>query len=263
MAFGAVYLDEKWCLKEIPGRKTLHKPNLTNGRMLKQIECKITDASAGTLCEGARSDRCSVEVQRRPCQYKATDPKLDDNKPRKKINASGRGKNKSKWTKEERKILWECYIRSRIISPDGYIKSVMEMWNGRDVSVRSQASVLSQIKCIRLKGLLTQFEKREIETKVEMQIAKCHEPKENEGVDFNISSDNNSASENFNDDDVCSSPILHETYKPLKQELSLKPKLELRRLDNVKEEEEIRTLTESEKENDETNTRDILWRSKS
>ena len=96
--------------------------------------------------------------------------------------------------------------------------------------------------------LTNQFEKREIETKVEMQIAKCHEPKENEGVDFNISSDNNSASENFNDDDVCSSPILHGTNEPLKQELSLKPKLELRRLDNVKEEEEIRTLTESEKE---------------
>ena len=70
----------------------------------------------------------------------------------------------------------------------------MEMWNGRDVSVRSQASVLSQIKCIRLKGLLTQFEKREIETKVEMQIAKCCELNENESVNFNISSDSNSVS---------------------------------------------------------------------
>jgi len=46
---------------------------------------------------------------------------------------SERGKNKQKWTKEEREVLWECYVRSGRRGCLGFIKRVMEMWEGRDI----------------------------------------------------------------------------------------------------------------------------------
>jgi len=49
----------------------------------------------------------------------------------------------------------------------GYIKKVMEKWDGRDVGIRSQASILSHIKRIEAGGLLSQFEKSEIEQRLE------------------------------------------------------------------------------------------------
>lgn len=85
---------------------------------------------------------------------------------------TNRGKIKQKWTKEERVVLWECYVRSGGRGCLGYIGRVMDMWNGRDVGVRSQASVLSQIKCIEAGGLLSEYEKCEIEQRVEREC-KC------------------------------------------------------------------------------------------
>jgi len=53
----------------------------------------------------------------------------------------GRGMNKQKWTKEERVVLWECYVRSGGRGCLRVYKRIMEMWDGRDVGIRSQASV--------------------------------------------------------------------------------------------------------------------------
>jgi len=74
----------------------------------------------------------------------------------------------------------------------GYIKSVMEMWDGRDVGIRSQASILSQIKCIEVGGLLSEYEKSEIEQRVEIECkGVVNEPnpagqEEEESVDFDV-----------------------------------------------------------------------------
>jgi len=87
-------------------------------------------------------------------------------KGRRNRKEGGRGLNKQKWTKEERVVLWECYVRSGGRGCLGYIKRVMEMWDGRDVGIRSQASILSQIKCIEEGGLLSEYEKCEIESRV-------------------------------------------------------------------------------------------------
>ena len=74
-----------------------------------------------------------------------------------------RGRNKVSWSKEERVTLWECYIRSGWKQSKGYMKRLKEIWDGRDVSVRKLPSLLSQIKCIEEKGLLTMMERGEIE----------------------------------------------------------------------------------------------------
>ena len=98
------------------------------------MDVNQNDNDTGTSCEGVKSGRCSVEVQHRPGRQYATDPKsYETSKSRK----GQRGRNKVKWSKEELKVVWECYLRSKIIAPDGYIEVVMDLWNGRDVNVRS------------------------------------------------------------------------------------------------------------------------------
>ena len=77
-----------------------------------------------------------------------------------------RGKVKGKWTDEERKVLWECFVRSGGKRSGGYIKKVKEMWDGRDLSVRGVPSLLSQLKQIETNNLLTVMERGEIEKRV-------------------------------------------------------------------------------------------------
>ena len=44
------------------------------------------------------------------------------------------------------------------------------MWNGRDVGLRNQASILSQIRNISRGNRLSEFEKREIEYKINKDL---------------------------------------------------------------------------------------------
>ena len=71
----------------------------------------------------------------------------------------GRGK-KQPWTKRERCVLWECYIRSGGREVKGYRDRGIEMWNGRDLSVRTESSVLTQLNEILKGGKLSVFEMR-------------------------------------------------------------------------------------------------------
>lgn len=80
------------------------------------------------------------------------------------------GKAKAKWTKEERRVVWECFVRSGGRGNHGYIKRLMEFWEVKAVNKRSQASVLSQIKSIEKGGLLSEYEKGEIERLVESEV---------------------------------------------------------------------------------------------
>lgn len=79
-----------------------------------------------------------------------------------------RGKNKCWWTHEERKVLWECFVRSGRKRSGGYIKKMKELWDERGLSEREVPSLLSQLKCIE-KGLLTVMERGEIEKKVRIE----------------------------------------------------------------------------------------------
>ena len=74
-----------------------------------------------------------------------------------------RGKKKVKWSDGERKVLWECYVRSGRKRSDGYIRKVREMWDGRDLSVRSDQSLIAQLNAIEFNSVLSASERREIE----------------------------------------------------------------------------------------------------
>ena len=96
----------------------------------------------------------------------------------------GRSRKKQAWTKEERCVVWECFIRSGGVGVEGYRDRIFEMWNGRDLGVRSRASVLAQVKEIQKGGKLSTFEMREIESRVLREG--CTLP-ENDEIDFVIS----------------------------------------------------------------------------
>ena len=95
-------------------------------------------------------------------------------------------------------VLWECYTRSILLKGRGnidYINRLIEMWNGRDVDVQSQASVLSQVKCIQKGGLLSEYEKKEIERNVQDEINNTlrddNGKREEENIDFEIEENEN------------------------------------------------------------------------
>ena len=64
-----------------------------------------------------------------------------------------RGKFKEGWSDQERKVLWECFIRSGGKKSGGYIRKVKDKWDGRDLSVRGIPSLLSQLKQIETNNL--------------------------------------------------------------------------------------------------------------
>ena len=69
------------------------------------------------------------------------------------------------WTKEERKVFWECVIRAGGKGSEGYIPRMVKLWEERGISRRSQASLISQVNVIE-KGGLSKMEREKIETSV-------------------------------------------------------------------------------------------------
>ena len=82
---------------------------------------------------------------------------------KKKVYKGGnRGKKKEKWNDGERRVLWECYVRSGQKRSQGYMRKVKEMWDGRDISVRGIPSLISQLNAIEFNDALIAAERREI-----------------------------------------------------------------------------------------------------
>ena len=67
-----------------------------------------------------------------------------------------------------------------------YISHVMDMWNGRDLSVRNQASILSEIRNISSGYRLTEFEKSEIKNRVEREFSKGSPIFQDIDIDFRM-----------------------------------------------------------------------------
>ena len=79
---------------------------------------------------------------------------------------SGRGP-KRRWTDRERKVLWECFVRSGGVWHGGYIEKLRLLWDEHGLSDRSNPSLISQLKEIRCGRHLSEMEKDEIRKKVE------------------------------------------------------------------------------------------------
>ena len=77
-----------------------------------------------------------------------------------------RGKCKEKWTDHERRMLWECYVRSGGKKAGGYIQKLKDMWNRKGLKARGVPSLLSQLKQIETNNLLTLMVREEIGKKV-------------------------------------------------------------------------------------------------
>ena len=80
-----------------------------------------------------------------------------------------RGKFKAKWTKEERQVLWECFVRNGGRKCGGYIKKVKALWDERGLSKRDEPSLISQLKTIEKGIVLTKVERAEISRMVEKE----------------------------------------------------------------------------------------------
>ena len=90
----------------------------------------------GTESEGVSPSRCSVDQQRRPGRHQAT----------------ANPQHKTKWTKKDNTLLFECYIRSQ---PEvlGYRKRLVNIWreqNSRkelqEITEQRLADQVQQIK---------------------------------------------------------------------------------------------------------------------
>ena len=122
--------------------------------------------SGTSISEAVQPGRCPTGEQGRPGRHHATasvegreggEKRLSGNlrdagnngltgKKGKTRKEGRRGKFKERWTVEERRVLWECFVRSGGKRSGGYIKRLKEMWDGRDLSVRGVPSLLSQLK---------------------------------------------------------------------------------------------------------------------
>ena len=129
-----------------------------SGRCLSDSECVSVVSSDGEseLCSSVDT---SEDVEAKPSQRIIGSRK----------EGSLRGHNKQPWSQEECKVLWECYVRSGGSGSDGYIKRLVEMWDGRDVNVRPQAALLGQLRSLKNGRKLSEFEKCEIERRVTLE----------------------------------------------------------------------------------------------
>ena len=74
------------------------------------------------------------------------------------------------WSEEERKSLWECYTLSGGKSKRGYTSRMKELWDQRNLTPRSKASLVTQLGTIEGGGLT-----RMVREEIEHKVARCYE----------------------------------------------------------------------------------------
>ena len=82
-----------------------------------------------------------------------------------KATAAKRKKKKSKWTKEENKAVWECYLRSKPLER-GYRKRMHEIWKVKNMRKITEQRLCDQRKQIQEKHWLEELEMEMIKRKV-------------------------------------------------------------------------------------------------
>ena len=78
------------------------------------------------------------------------------------------------WSHEENVFLWEAYIRSKILSARtgrGFTFLMKEIWDGKDFSVRSQASLVLHVGRIKGGLYLSDDEKEAVERRVREEFS--------------------------------------------------------------------------------------------
>ena len=82
-------------------------------------------------------------------------------------NKNRRKGQKIAWSHAKSRLVWECYVRSKKICGkglrSGYVRCMKEIWDGRDVGVRTINGLVKQASSIRKGKFLLELEKKEIE----------------------------------------------------------------------------------------------------
>ena len=85
-------------------------------------------------------------------------------------NKNRRKGQKIAWSQAKNTLVWECYGRSKKICGNGlrsgYMRCMKEIWDGRDVGVRTMNGLVKQTSSIRKGKFLSELEKKEIEDQV-------------------------------------------------------------------------------------------------
>ena len=206
-----------------------------------------SDSESDCVCQS--SDDSENESGTDVVEAKPTLKKVGSRK-----EGSLRGRNKQPWSQEECKVLWECYVRSGGSGSDGYIKRLVDMWDGRDVNVRPQAALLGQLRSLKSGKRLSEFQKRAIERTVTMERlvpAGQGNNEDDEGdIDFVIEHRDLSVEENVLEienlarDHSLNEPVVQTTADIVSSEF---PKVCVERLDCIIEEGEVRELSDGEK----------------
>ena len=91
-----------------------------------------------------------------------------------KDNKVSRKGQKVGWSQEENVFLWEAYIRSKILSARtgrGYTFLMKEIWDGKDFSVRTQASLVVHVGRIKGGCYLSHDEREAVERRVREEFS--------------------------------------------------------------------------------------------
>ena len=95
---------------------------------------------------------------------------LNTNQGEGKIKSTGK---RVVWSHEENLVLWEAYIRSRIMSARtgrGYTFLLKEIWDGKDMNVRSQASLVVHVGRIKGGCYLSREQRDAVERRVRVEL---------------------------------------------------------------------------------------------
>ena len=71
-----------------------------------------------------------------------------------------------KWTKEERRVLWRCFVETGGKKERGYLGKLKERWDRHGLTQRDKESLLIQLRAIQSGSLLSAMERGEIEKEV-------------------------------------------------------------------------------------------------
>ena len=85
-------------------------------------------------------------------------------------NKNRRKRQKIAWSHSENGLEWQCYVRSKKIRGkglrSGYMTCMKEIWDGRDVGVRTMNGLVKKASSIRKGKFLSELKKKEIEDQV-------------------------------------------------------------------------------------------------
>ena len=167
-------------------------------------------------------------------------------------NKNRRKRQKISWSNTENKLVWEYYVRRKKICGkglrSGYIRCMKEIWDGRDVRVRTMNGLVKQASSIRKGKFLLELEKKEIEDQVNGRerevIGNGEEDEEGDEEGGNIEEEVHVEEIEFTVAQRC-----EETENRLVDDIRImdRGQVNIAKIDTVKEDGKVRILNENEK----------------